>query len=565
MNAILKKIAKLIDSEEDEIKCSAIRILAELGIKERSILKTLGGKLSTESEPVKLAILDSFIRNPQAGCLAYLLPLLKVNGNIRRKVIHAIGAIGPKAITTLEKEFKTASLQEKKLFIDILSTIRTKASIDFLIGSLLEGDLELLKYICFSLRNHLERMPRVEKLYLLGKVNRFLAMEQVRKNDEMTTSGILLLGFIAEPQVKKTLLKFFDKRYSFYVRRNSLLSLTRLNLTKSGHVDVIEKVFPLLNDPDFPNVARNALTIVERLELPRRHLAYLPKMLDTAKHPAVKRFVLTRLAQAGNKKTIKLLIMHLDSNDPMVRDAAADSLAKLPKAVPDLVKKIETAQEMERGEKIALILRHHKGFFKKEKCRVIYRKLDKSLTGRHEQARIYALLLKHVNPDFFYAETLKRSRQLKRTKKFELAKKYLELLASGLFYTDEVRYEMASTLLKLSRKDLALQSRNDDPALNLFSVLARVNFSGLVKWLKSDRSLDANDLYYLGFHFAERLFEQKAFGVEVLKSLVKKFPRSKMKSAAKKKLDLAGPVSALKESPFTPRERPQPTVLGPGR
>ncbi len=548
MNAIIKKIAKLIESEEDEIKCAAIRVLGELGIKERAVLKLLGEKLSTESETVKLTILDSFIRNPQTVALSYLLPLLKLDGNVRRKAIHAIGAIGPKAISILEKEFKTTTLQEKKLFIDILSTIRSKATIDFLVGSLVGGDIELLKYICFALRNQLEKMARPEKLYLLEKVNKFLSLEAVKKNDEMTTSGIILLGYIAEPQVKKALLKFLDKKRAFYVRKNALLSLSRVNLAGAGHEDVAQAVFPLLDDPDFPNVVRNALTILEKIQVPKRFTAQFPKLLEATRHPAVKRFLLTRLAQVGNVQTIKLLITHLDSNDPMVRDAAAESLGKLSRAVPDLLKKLDSTRELDKGEKITLILRNHKELFKSERCRKIYLKLDRTLAKRDEQFKIYALLLKHVNPDFFYAETLKRAKQLKRAKKFEAAKKYLDLLASGLFYTDSVRYEMAGVLLKLSKKDLNLQSRNEDPALNLFSVLARVNLSNLVKQVKADRLLDYNDLYYMGFHFSERLFEQKTFGIEVLKYLLKKFPRAKVKTAAKKKLQLAGPVSSPKDS-----------------
>ena len=548
MNAIIKKITRLIDSEEDEIKCAAIRVLGELGVKERAVLKLLGEKLSAESEAVKLAILDSFIRNPQTAVLSYLLPLLKLEGSVRRKAIHAIGAIGPKAVSILEKEFKTTTLQEKKLFIDILSTIRSKATIDFLVGSLVGGDIEILKYICFALRNQLEKMAKPEKLYLLESVNRFLALEAVKKNDEMTTSGIILLGYIAEPQAKKTLLKFFDKKRSFYIRKNALFALSRVNLTGTGHDDVAAVVFPLLDDADFPNVVRNVLNILEKIQVPKRFTAQFPKLLETTRHPAVKRFLLTRLAQAGNAQTIKLLISHLDSNDPMVRDAAAESLGKLPKAVPDLIKKIESTRESEKGEKIALVLRNHKELFKAERCRKIYLKLDRALIKQDPQVRIYALLLKQVNPDFFYLETLKRAKQLKRAKKFEAAKRYLELLATGLFYTDEVRYEMASVLLKLSGKDLNLQARNEDPALNLFSVLARINLSHLLKQVKADRLLDYNDLYYAGFHFSERLFEQKAFGVDVLKLLIKKFPRSKVKTAAKKKLELVGPVSSPKEA-----------------
>lgn len=560
MNAVIKKITNLINAEEDTVKCAAVRVLGELGVKEKAVVKLLGERLSQESEAVKLAILDSFIRNPQTAALPYLLPLLKLNGNLRLKVIHAVGAIGPKAISTLEKEFKSATLVEKKLFIDILSTIRSKTTVDFLISSLVGGDLELLKYICFSLRNQLEKMQRPEKLYLLDKVSKFLHLEQVKKNDEMTTSGVLLLGFIGEPQVKKNLLKFFDRKRSFYVRRNALISLTRLNLAGAGHEDVADEVFPLLNDPDFPNVVRNALTVLEKIHLPRRYAAQLPKLLETTRHPAVKRFALTRLAELGNKSTIQLLIAHIDSNDPMVRDAACESLGGLPRAVAELLKKLESTRELDKGEKIALILRKHKDYFTRERARATYAKLERALAKGDDQHRIFSLLLKHVNPDYFYAETLRKARQVKRAKKFELAKKYLDLLATGLFYTDDVRYELASVLLKLSKRDLTLATRNEDPALSLFSVLARVNLANLIKQIKADRTLDVNDLYYLGFHFAEKQFEQKAFGVEVLKHLLKKFPKSKVKSAAKKKLQLAGPVAAANEPAFPSSREPRPTL-----
>nr|AFD03194.1 hypothetical protein [uncultured bacterium W4-21b] len=555
MNTVLKKLTKLVESDEDEIKCSAIRVLGALGIKERLVLKSLGERLASDPEPVKLAVLDAFIRTPQPQALNYLLPILKLEGNVRRRAIHAIGALGPKAITSLEKEFRSATLQEKRLFVDIFSAIHSKSAVDFLVASLLEGDLELLKYICFALRNQIEKMSKSEKLYLMRKVNQFLNLSSVKKNDEMTTSGILLLGYIGEPQAKATMLKFLDKKHSFYVRRNALYALTRLQLKGAGNDTVVEKVFPLLNDSDYPNVVRNVLSILDVISLPKRFYKQLPKLLQVTSHSTVKRFALKRLAESKSKETIKLLISHLDSNDPMVRDAAVEALGEFRGAIPELLKKVDTATELDRAEKITLILRKHRDYFKKEKCRVLYRKFEKLIKTDAMRAKVYALLLKHVNPDFFYAEVLKKAKQLKRKKKWALAKEHLDQLATGLFYTDEVRYEMASVLLNLSKKDMGVQGRTNDPAVQLFSVLARVNFSNVIAMIKKDRTLDANSLYYLGFHFAEKMFEQKAFGIEVLKYLLKRFPRSKVASATRKKIKLAGVVTTTKPgSLFSPSE-----------
>lgn len=545
MNEILKKITKLIDSEEDEIKCSAIRVLGALGIKERVIVKLLGERISKDPEPIKLAILDTFIRNPQTQAVDYLLPLLKQDGNLRRKAIHAIGAIGPKAISFLEKEFKSATTQEKKLFVDIFSAIHSRATVDFLITSLVGADIELLKYICFALRLQIEKMGKPDKRYLLKKVIRYLGLETVKKNDEMTTSGILLLGFIGEAQAKRILLKYLDRKWSFYVRKNALYALTKLNLRGPGNEDVVEKIFPLLNDTNYPDVVRNVLAVLEGMALPRRYHRDIPKLLETTHHPAVKRFALKALADAGTQQTVKLLIAHLDANDAMVRDAAAESLGKFRKAIPDLLGKMEASNDLESAEKISFILKNHREYFKKEKCRKIFAKFEKGILSDERKARIYALLLKQVNPDFFYAETLKKAKLSKKSKKWELARKTLDHLTSGPFYTDEVRYEMACLLLCLSKKDLSPQARATDPGLQLFSNLARINCSNLVKSVKADKMLDSDSLYYLGFHFSEKIFEQKAFGIEILKYLAKHGRNSKIKSAAKKKIELAGPVSTV--------------------
>ena len=48
--------------------------------------------------------------------------------------------------------------------------------------------------------------------------------------------------------------------------------------------------------------------------------------------------------------------------------------------------------------------------------------------------------------------------------------------------------------------------------------------------------LNAEDLYYVGFHFAERFGKEREFGAAVLRQVVKGSPRSKVAAAAKNKL-----------------------------
>jgi hypothetical protein len=48
--------------------------------------------------------------------------------------------------------------------------------------------------------------------------------------------------------------------------------------------------------------------------------------------------------------------------------------------------------------------------------------------------------------------------------------------------------------------------------------------------------LDVEDLFYLGFHFAEQSHRAKEFGKQVLETVVKRSPKSDVAKQAKRKL-----------------------------
>jgi len=52
--------------------------------------------------------------------------------------------------------------------------------------------------------------------------------------------------------------------------------------------------------------------------------------------------------------------------------------------------------------------------------------------------------------------------------------------------------------------------------------------------------LEAEDLFFLGFHFVEKTGSEKQFGQEVLQLLMKRSPRSKQAKDAKSKLRSQG-------------------------
>ena len=90
--------------------------------------------------------------------------------------------------------------------------------------------------------------------------------------------------------------------------------------------------------------------------------------------------------------------------------------------------------------------------------------------------------------------------------------------------------------LKASAKEVAAESRAIDPCLRQFSHILEQHADEAEKEVLKAKWLDAEDLFYLGFHFAEQNLREKAFGAAVLQAMVKANPKSKLAASAKNKL-----------------------------
>lgn len=103
-----------------------------------------------------------------------------------------------------------------------------------------------------------------------------------------------------------------------------------------------------------------------------------------------------------------------------------------------------------------------------------------------------------------------------------------------------VRCELAACGLKLSDKDLSAEARAHDPALEQFAALSHVHQEELRKFIAKAKWLEPADLFYLGFHFAERDRQDREFGGDMLRLVLKRSPRSQLGKDAKSKLKREG-------------------------
>jgi len=228
------------------------------------------------------------------------------------------------------------------------------------------------------------------------------------------------------------------------------------------------------------------------------------------------------------------------SGDSFLYEKAQRVLEQSARGIEYLWKRLDSIVNPEAAEKVGALLAGDRTRITPSQLNEMFRKVEKHLGEPNDKARIYFTLLRKINPDFAYESTLKRVQAYKAKKAYDKAKVLLDLISGTLLFNSEVKFEYAVLLLKTSKKDLSLSFRNQDPALLAFqSLIPQKNF-GPVERLKKEKVLSPEDIYYLGFHFSEKLFDQKDFGVQVLKYFITKFKKSSYTKNAKKKLELVG-------------------------
>ena len=79
-------------------------------------------------------------------------------------------------------------------------------------------------------------------------------------------------------------------------------------------------------------------------------------------------------------------------------------------------------------------------------------------------------------------------------------------------------------------------ARAADPALQQFARLIDNHEAETLEFVSQAKWLESEELFYLGFHFAEKEHAEKKFGGEMLRLVAQRSPRSKLAKDAKTKL-----------------------------
>jgi hypothetical protein len=309
-------------------------------------------------------------------------------------------------------------------------------------------------------------------------------------------------------------------------------------LTTAPAKDKLKRLLASAADPDF-RVAAPALMILKTVSPSDRTLSDWLQLLD-APDVAVRRLALEKVGDRDTADVAAALLRQLHHPDRSLRDEALARLARLEHGREALAEALLEADSPDR----AWLLARSQAPFVRDYGKALRERLFKEactlLEAGDRRADALFFLLREADPQALRDRLEERGLALRKKKQYAKALLYFRLLCRDPACGAPLRFELAATGLKLSGRDLSADARASDPCLEQFANLVHSMGDELLTYVKKAKWLEPEELFYLGFHFAEKDHQEQKFGGEMLRLVLDQSPRSAVAKDAKTKLRREG-------------------------
>ena len=530
----------MIYSPDDSLRLAAIRVLGAINSREPAVHKALADlMIETDNPEIFDAALTAIEASPHEQILKQLVRVLDKTEDHQERVIDAIAKIGAKAVPSLKQQFDKMPPETQRRMVRILTRIKTHLAHAFLIDCLAHPDLQLMREAVRSLREEIGNYTQQEIADLFSQLNAALKDKRIKQNDIAVSAVVIAMGILADIKAKPALLSFIVPGSSSQVRRYALISLASLPLSSGSHQDVAAALYPLLEDPDYDGLVRYAIAVLSILPPSKDDQEILRGLLEN-KHVGVKVFAMGKLANLDSATNAQLIMDFLSASDQDLKDAALDALSKMPSTINIVLKAIDETPAVLRVNDMVRILAHHRNRITPERARNRIKKMLELRSTTDKRFELNWEALKQLKPEILQAEILKLAEKAFSNSDYAAAAVHLGLLDRGGLLTSDLRYRLMLADLKTSEKSRSRSSRAADPALEHAARLLAESPREFKAKLLAEKILTDDDYLYLGFHFSERLNEERRFGADLLRHVAARWPRRQSAKAAKQKLHLEG-------------------------
>lgn len=530
MDIPLKKLARLLKPDQpDDVRAAAVVVITELGAKDAETTAELLARLDDESGDVRVQAIKAAGRLKLAKALPTLLERIKSGGEEANLAADAAAKLGAEGVRGLQELMPTVAPGLRR-YIAAALTGAGSGGAEAGVSVLLDRDPQVAAAAATAIIGRIPTMPADRRAELIEELVAVAGDKKRKLPPSAELPVVKVLASINDPAAAEALWEWVSPPHPVEVRSAALQAVG--GWVQAPTKDQWKKLFACAADPEF-RVAAPALMVLGRLPGSEKHAAEWVRLLH-APDVAARRLAMEKVGDRDTADVAEGLMAQLAHPDRGVKDAARASLAKLEHGRKALASALAAADVLDDLWSLARSVAPFVKEFPEKVRGELFAKAAKYVEADDHRYDPLLFLLREADAAGLRDRLHEQAVAKRKKKDYETALKYLKLVARDPAVGFPIRLELALVGLKLSAKDVA--SRASDPTLRQFEHLLGQDADALLKEVTKAKWLDAEDLYYVGFHFAERFGKDKEFGAAVLKQVVKGSPRSKVAGAAKNKL-----------------------------
>jgi hypothetical protein len=404
------------------------------------------------------------------------------------------------------------------------------------VDALLDTDPGVVEATARSLLAGIPTLQEGHRKGLADHLLQLLSNKHGRLSLASETAVVRLLAALDDQRAPGPLWERTLPPYAMEVRAAALQALGKW--ADAPTKDQLRRLLTCAADANF-RIAAPALLILQGLPVTDRSAGDWLPLLD-APDVAVRRVALEKIGGRDTAAVAAALVKQLDHPDRELREQAVSRLTTLSHGRQALTQALVNAPSPDKAWMLAQAQLPFVKNYPLTARNELFETACQALEARDRRADAYLSLLREASPAETRDQLEQRALARRKRKDYVNALIYLRYLARDPACGLGIRLELAAAGLKESNHDLTAEARANDPGLQQFARLVLAQPAEVMEYLQKAKWLDAEDLLYLGFHFAEKNGPEKKFGGQVLNLVIKRSPRTKAAQNAKSKLRSAG-------------------------
>lgn len=532
-DATSRKLLELLDAERPvELRFAAARVLGEVGTRSKELDRALCAALDDSDQQVRLQALEAIGRLKVEPALPRLLERVAAGGPEAEPAARAAARLGAKGLRGLKDAMKAVAPGLRRQIAGALAAGDTASADSAALDTLFDSDPGVVDAATRTLVSRIPGLSKEQKRALGSRVVDALNGHEGELSVPTETSLLRILVALGDPRVEDAYWSRLKPATPSPLRLAALQGLGALGTPKSP--ERIRRLLACAVDQDF-RVAATALMALRGVPVDARN-AKDWLVLFAAPDPGTRSFAVDKLGALDTPPVAGALLAQVNHADRQLHDAALGRLKNLRNGRRLLGEALLAAGNVDEAWALARAQADLAATSDKALRRSIFERAAELIEEGDRRADPMLFFLRHADPKELRDWLEEQALALRKRKRYEAALRYLSILLRDPAVAEAVRFEAAACGLKLSSHDLAAEARTKDPALHQFARLLHQPTPAVAQMLEKARWLDVEDLYYLGFHLAEGQRLERDLGALALRLVIKRSPRSKRATDARRKL-----------------------------